>query len=204
MKAEYKYAKQSGGRGQYGHVYINIEPNGPGKGFEFINKIKQGVIPREYIPAVEKGIVAAMEKGIYAKYPVVDVKVTLYDGSFHEVDSSEMAFKIAGSMAFKKAFMKANPVLLEPLMMVEIETPQEYVGDLTGDICSRRGQIVCIDQKNGVQIIQAMAPLAEMFGYATTLRSFSQGRAIYSMQLDHYERVPFEIAEEIIKKKSDI
>lgn len=201
IETEYKYAKQSGGRGQYGHVFLKLEDNGPGHGFEFVNNIKQGVIPKEYIPAVEKGIIEAMEKGIFAGFPVVDVKVILFDGSFHEVDSSEMAFKMAGSMAFKKGFLKAKPVLLEPVMSIEVETPKEYVGDITGNLCSRRGQIVGIDENNGTRIISAKAPLSEMFGYATTLRSLTQGRALYTMELENYERVPYSISEEIISKK---
>lgn len=202
-ESEYKYVRQTGGRGQYGHVFLKIEPNEKGKGFEFINNIKQGVIPKEYIPAVEKGIRETVEKGIWAGFPIVDVKVTLFDGTFHEVDSSEIAFKIAGSMAFKQGFLKSKPVLLEPIMSVEVVVPKEYVGDITGDLSSRRGQILGIVQKNGVQIIEAKVPLSEMFGYSTTIRSFSQGRATYSMELSHYEKVPVAIAEEIVKSQME-
>jgi len=198
---EYKYAKQSGGRGQYGHVFIKLEPQEPAKGYEFINQITGGVIPKEYIPAVDKGIQEAMQNGVVAGYPVVDVKVTLYDGSYHDVDSSEMAFKIAGSMAFKEAAKKANPVLLEPIMKVEVEIPEEYMGDVIGDINRRRGQVSSMEDRAGNKIVTAMVPLAEMFGYSTDLRSFTQGRGTYSMEFDHYEEVPRNVAEEIIKKR---
>lgn len=196
-----KYAKQSGGRGQYGHVVINIEPTKPGEGFEFINEIKGGSIPREYIPAVEKGIIEAMHNGIYAGYPVVDVKVKLVDGSYHDVDSSEMAFKIAGSLSFKKAFMKCTPVLLEPYMSIEITTPEENVGDVVGNICSRRGKVLGMEVKGNQQVISAEAPLSEMFGYASALRSISSGRANYSMHFEKYIEVPFEISEKILEEK---
>ncbi len=199
---EYKYAKQTGGRGQYGHVFIKLEPQEPGKGYEFVNKITGGVIPKEYIPAVDKGIQEAMQNGVVAGYPVVDVKATLYDGSYHEVDSSEMAFKIAGSMAFKEAAKKANPVLLEPIMKVEVEVPEEYMGDVIGDINRRRGQVASMEDRAGNKIVTAMVPLAEMFGYSTDLRSFTQGRGTYSMEFDHYEEVPRNVAEEIIKKRN--
>ncbi len=199
---EYKYAKQTGGRGQYGHVFIKLEPLEPGKGYEFVNQITGGVIPKEYIPAVDKGIQEAMQNGILAGYPVVDVKVTLYDGSYHEVDSSEMAFKIAGSMAFKEAAKKANPVLLEPIMKVEVEVPEEYMGDVIGDINRRRGQVSSMEDRSGNKIVTAMVPLAEMFGYSTDLRSFTQGRGTYSMEFDHYEEVPRNVADEIIKKRN--
>jgi elongation factor G len=199
---EYKYAKQTGGRGQYGHVFIKLEPQEPGKGYEFVNSITGGVIPKEYIPAVDKGIQEAMQNGILAGYPVVDVKATLYDGSYHDVDSSEMAFKIAGSMAFKEAAKKANPVLLEPIMKVEVEVPEEYMGDVIGDINRRRGQVASMEDRSGNKIITAMVPLAEMFGYSTDLRSFTQGRGTYSMEFDHYEEVPKNVAEEIIKKRN--
>jgi len=198
---EYKYAKQSGGRGQYGHVFIKLEPQEPGKGYEFVNQITGGVIPKEYIPAVDKGIQEAMQNGVVAGYPVVDVKATLYDGSYHDVDSSEMAFKIAGSMAFKEAAKKANPVLLEPIMKVEVEIPEEYMGDVIGDINRRRGQVSSMEDRAGNKIVTAMVPLAEMFGYSTDLRSFTQGRGTYSMEFDHYEEVPRNVAEEIIKKR---
>jgi len=197
-EADTKYVRQSGGRGQYGHVKIKIEPQEPGKGYEFINKIVGGVIPKEYIPAVDTGIQEAMQSGILGGYPVVDVKVTLYDGSYHEVDSSEMAFKIAGSMAFKEAMAKAKPVLLEPIMKVEVIVPEEYMGDVIGDINARRGRIEGMEPREGVQVVKAYVPLAEMFGYATDLRSNTQGRAVYTMQFDHYAQVPSNLAEEIL------
>ena len=193
-----KYARQSGGKGQYGHVKITIEPNEPGKGYEFINKVVGGAIPKEYIPAVDAGIKGAMQVGILAGYNVVDVKVTLYDGSYHEVDSSEMAFKIAGSMAFKNAMKKAKPVLTEPIMKVVVSTPDEYMGDVIGDLNSRRGQIQSMEQVAGAQQILAMVPLAEMFGYATALRSRSQGRATYVMEPDHFAEVPKSVQEQIV------
>ncbi|UCE08728.1 MAG: elongation factor G, partial [bacterium] len=182
-----KYVKQTGGHGQYAHVVMEIEPLPPGKGFEFINKITGGVIPKEYIPAVEKGIIDAMEKGPYADFPVVNIRCTLIDGSFHEVDSSEMAFRIAASMCFKSAFQKAGPKLLEPLMTVEITTPEEYLGNLTGSIATKRGKILSMDLKNGTRILKAQAPLAEMFGYTNELRNITSGRASASMHFDHYE-----------------
>lgn len=196
-----KYVKQSGGHGQYAHVVMEIEPLPPGKGFEFINKIVGGVIPREYIPAIEKGVIDAMEKGPYAGFPVVNVRCTLTDGSFHEVDSSEMAFRIAGSMCFKAAFQKAGPKLLEPVMSVEITTPEDYLGVLTGSIATKRGKIVSMDAKNGTRILKAQVPLAEMFGYTNELRNITSGRASASMHFDHYEVVPFSIAEEIVEKR---
>ena len=199
-KAEGKFVRQSGGRGQYGHVYIEIEPVEAGKGFEFVNKIVGGTIPREYIPAVEKGIKEALDTGVIAGYPVVDVKATLYDGSYHEVDSSEMAFKIAGSMAFKDAAKKAKPVLLEPIMSVEVVTPEEYMGEVMGDLNSRRGKIHSMEKRGNAQVIKAEVPLSEMFGYATDLRSKTQGRATYTMQFAHYEDVPKGIADAIIAK----
>ncbi len=195
-----KYAKQSGGSGQYGHVKIIMEPQEVGEGFKFIDAIKGGSIPREYIPAVEKGIIEASENGVLAGYPCIDFKVTLYDGSYHEVDSSEMAFKIAGSMAFKEAMRKASPVILEPIMKVEVTSPEEYFGDVMGDLNSRRGRINGFSERNGVKIIDAFVPLSEMFGYTTTLRSLTQGRATSSMESDHFEKVPNNIAEKIITK----
>ena len=198
---ECKYAKQSGGRGQYGHVHIKLEPKEAGSGYEFINEITGGVIPKEYIPAVDKGIQEAMQNGVLAGYPVVDFKITLYDGSFHEVDSSEMAFKIAGSMAFKDACRKANPVLLEPMMKVEVEVPEEYMGDVIGDLNRRRGQINSMDDRMGLKIVNAFVPLAEMFGYSTDLRSATQGRGTYTMEFDHYGEVPSNIAKEITEKR---
>ena len=197
---EVKYAKQSGGKGQYGHVKIILEPN-PGKGFEFVNKITGGVIPREYIPAVEKGSREALESGVVAGYPVVDVKVTLYDGSYHEVDSSEMAFKLAGSMAVKQAAAKSNPIILEPVFKVEVTTPEEYMGDIIGDLNSRRGMIGGMTDRNGAKIIDAKVPLSEMFGYATDLRSKSQGRATYSMEFAEYIQVPASIQKGIQEER---
>ncbi len=202
VKAEGKFVRQSGGRGQYGHVYLELEPNEPGSGFEFSNKITGGAIPKEYIPAVEGGIVEAMETGIIAGYPVVDVKATLYDGSFHEVDSSEMAFKIAGSMGFKEGARKANPVLLEPVMDVEVVVPEEFMGDVIGDLNSRRGKILGMEVRNNVQVIHSKVPLAEMFGYSTDLRSATQGRATYTMQFSHYEQVPVSISDGIVNRLS--
>ena len=194
-----KYARQSGGKGQYGHVKIILEPQEMGQGITFVNAITGGVIPKEYIPAVEAGVRGAAENGILAGYPVIDFKVTLYDGSYHEVDSSEMAFKIAGSMAFKQAMEKATPVLLEPYMKVEITTPEEYLGDVMGDVNSRRGRIEGFSDRSGIKVVDAYVPLSEMFGYATTLRSLTQGRASYSMEFHHYEKVPNHVAEKIIK-----
>lgn len=199
-RAEGKFVRQSGGRGQYGHVVIEIEPTEAGKGFEFINKIVGGIIPKEYIPAVEKGIKEALDSGVLAGYPVVDVKATLYDGSYHEVDSSEMAFKIAGSMAFKEAAKKAKPVLLEPIMSVEVVTPEEYMGDVMGDLNARRGRIQSMEKRGNSQVIRAEVPLSEMFGYATDLRSKTQGRATYTMQFSRYEEVPKNIGDAIIAK----
>ncbi len=199
---EYKYAKQSGGRGQYGHVFLKIEPQEQGSGYEFVDEIKGGVIPKEYIPAVDKGIQEAMQRGIQAGYPVEDVKVTLYDGSFHEVDSSEMAFKLAGSMGFREGAKKANPVILEPMMKVEVEVPEEYMGDVIGDISKRRGQVNGMGDRAGNKIVDAFVPLAEMFGYSTDLRSMTQGRATYAMEFDHYEEVPAGVAKEIIEKRN--
>ena len=198
---EEKYAKQSGGRGQYGHVKIKVEANHD-KGYEFINEITGGAIPREYIPAVDKGIQEALEAGVVAGYPVQDIKVTLYDGSYHEVDSSEMAFKIAGSMAIKKAMRAASPVLLEPIFKVEITTPEEYMGDVIGDLSSRRGNVAGMNDRNGAKIIAGQAPLSEMFGYATDLRSKTQGRASYSMEFEKYEQVPNNIANQIIAERN--
>ncbi|MDP2277255.1 MAG: elongation factor G [Nitrospirota bacterium] len=198
-KAEGKFIRQSGGRGQYGHVYLELEPV-HGKGFEFVNKIVGGTIPREYISAVEKGIREAMDSGVLAGYPVVDIKVTLYDGSYHDVDSSEMAFKIAGSIGFKEAAKKAKPVLLEPMMSIEVVTPENYMGDVIGDLSSRRGKIQQMEKRGNAQAIKAQVPLSGMFGYATDLRSKTQGRANYTMQFSHYEEVPKGIAEAIVAK----
>lgn len=201
VNKECKYAKQSGGRGQYGHVFIKLEPQEAGKGYEFVNEISGGVIPKEYIPAVDKGIKEAMQSGVLAGYPVVDFKVTLYDGSYHDVDSSEMAFKIAGSMAFKDAAREANPVLLEPIMKVEVEVPEDYMGDVIGDLNRRRGQINSMGDRSGVKVLNAFVPLAEMFGYSTDLRSATQGRGTYVMEFSHYGEVPGNISKEIIEKR---
>jgi elongation factor G len=200
VKIEGKFVRQSGGRGQYGHVWITMDPLERGKGFEFVNKVVGGSIPREYVPAVEKGVKEAMEGGVLAGYPVVDVRVTVIDGSYHEVDSSEMAFKIAGSMAFKDGAKKAHLALLEPVMNVEVVTPEEYMGDVIGDLNSRRGKIQSMEKRGKTQVIKASVPLSEMFGYATDLRSKTQGRATYTMQFSHYEEVPKSIMEGIVAK----
>ena len=202
VEQEYKYAKQSGGRGQYGHVFLRLEPLEPGTGYEFVNDIKGGAIPKEYIPAVDKGCQEAMQNGVLAGYPVEDVRVTVYDGSYHEVDSSEMAFKLAASMGFKEGARKAGAVILEPMMKVEVETPEEYMGDVIGDLNKRRGQVNNMSERGGNKIIDAFCPLSEMFGYSTDLRSQTQGRATYSMEFDHYDEVPKNVGEEIIKKRN--
>ena len=199
---EVKYARQSGGKGQYGHVKIILEPNEPGKGYEFINKVVGGAIPKEYIPSVDAGIQGAMQSGVLAGYQVVDCKVTLDDGSYHEVDSSEMAFKIAGSMAFKEAMKLADPVITEPIMKVVVTVPEEYMGDVMGDLTSRRGQIQSMEAQNGAQMITAMVPLSEMFGYATDMRSKTQGRGAYVMEPSHFAEVPKSIQEKIISVRS--
>jgi len=200
VQTEGKFVRQSGGRGQYGHVWLEIEPLEPGKGYEFVNKIVGGVVPKEYIPAVDAGVREALTSGVLAGYPVVDVKVTLFDGSYHEVDSSEMAFKIAASMAFKDGMKKASPVLLEPIMKVEVVVPEEYLGDVIGDMNSRRGQIQGMEPRGGAQVVRANVPLSEMFGYATDLRSKTQGRGVYTMQFSHYAEVPKNIADSIINR----
>ena len=197
VEQESKFVRQSGGRGQYGHVYLRLEPQEPGKGYEFINEIVGGAIPREYIPAVDKGIQEQMGNGVIAGYPVEDVKVTLYDGSFHDVDSSEMAFKIAGSMALKDGAKKAGVKLLEPVMNVEVVTPEDFMGDVVGDLSSRRGKIAEMEQRGSAKVVNAKVPLSEMFGYATDLRSRTQGRATFTMQFDSYEDVPDSITKEI-------
>ncbi len=202
VEQEHKYAKQSGGRGQYGHVYLRVEPQERGAGFEFVDAIKGGVVPREYIPAVQKGVVEAMESGIIAGYPVIDVKVTLYDGSYHDVDSSEHAFRAAAIMAFREASAKAKPVLLEPIMRVEVVTPEEYMGGITGDLNSRRGMISEMEDVPSGKIVRAEVPLSEMFGYATSLRSASQGRATYSMEFSQYLPAPSSVTEVMMKKAS--
>jgi elongation factor G len=198
QKVETRYVKQTGGKGQYGHVVINAEPTGPGGGYEFVNKITGGRIPSEYIPSVDQGVQEAMASGVLAGYPVVDVRVTLTDGSYHEVDSSEMAFKITGSMAFKEAARKAQPVLLEPVFDVEVVTPEEHMGDVIGDLSGRRGRVEAMDQRGSDRIVKAQVPLAEMFGYATELRSRTQGRATYTMQFNSYQEVPRSIQEEVV------
>lgn len=201
VEQEGKFVRQSGGRGQFGHVWLKIEPQEPGKGYEFINEIVGGVIPKEYIPAVDKGVQEQMQNGVIAGYPVVDVKVTLFDGSFHEVDSSEMAFKIAGSMGFKQGALKAKPVLLEPIMSVEVVTPEDYMGDVMGDLNRRRGLVQGMEDSPAGKIVRAEVPLAEMFGYSTDLRSATQGRATYTMEFSKYAEAPNNIAEAIIKKQ---
>jgi elongation factor G len=198
QKVELRYVKQTGGKGQYAHVVLNVEPLGPGGGYEFINKITGGRIPNEYIPAVDQGVQEAMASGVLAGYPVVDLRITLTDGSYHEVDSSEMAFKIAGSMALKEGARKAKAVLLEPIFDVEVVTPEEYMGDVIGDLSGRRGRIESMDQRGGDRIVKAQVPLAEMFGYATELRSRTQGRATYTMQFASYQEVPRSIADEVV------
>ncbi len=200
VKSEGKYVRQSGGRGQYGHVWLEIEPLPPGSGYEFVDKIVGGVVPKEYIPAVSKGAEEALANGVMAGYPMVDVRVTLYDGSYHDVDSSEMAFKIAGSMALREGAMRANPVLLEPIMKVEVVTPEDYMGDIVGDLNRRRGKVLGMSERGNAKVVDAEVPLAEMFGYATSLRSASQGRATYTMHFKHYEEVPGNIAKEIVAR----
>ena len=202
VEQEGKFVRQSGGRGQYGHVYLRLEPLEPGKGYEFVNAIVGGVVPREYIPAVDKGVQEQIANGVIAGYPVVDVKVTIYDGSYHDVDSSEVAFKVAGSMAFKEGAKKAKPVLLEPVMNVEVVTPEDYMGDVNGDLNRRRGVLQGLEDAPAGKIVRAQVPLSEMFGYATTLRSMSQGRATYTMEFSHYAEVPGNVAQEIIKDRT--
>jgi elongation factor G len=199
-EAEGKYIRQTGGSGNYGHAKIKIEPNEVGKGYEFSNDIKGGTIPKEYIKPIDQGIQEALEGGILAGYPMVDIKVSLYDGSYHDVDSNEMAFKIAGSMAFKEAARKASPVLLEPVMAVEVTVPEEHMGTIIGDINSRRGRIEGMEHLGGSQVIKAIVPLKEMFGYVNDIRSSTQGRASYSMQFAHYEEAPRMVSEEIIAR----
>jgi elongation factor G len=199
-ESEGKFIRQTGGRGQYGHVWLKVEALESGKGFEFVNDIVGGTIPREYIPAVESGIKEAMATGVLAGYPAIDLRATLFDGSFHEVDSSEIAFKIAGSMAFKSAFMKSKPVLLEPVMQVEVVVPEQYMGDVIGNLSSRRGHIEAMESRLGVQTIKAKVPLAAMFGYATDLRSLTQGRGTHTMEFSEYREVPKNLAEQLIEK----
>jgi elongation factor G len=202
VEQEYKYAKQSGGRGQFGHVHIRMKPGVAGSGFKFINDIKGGAIPKEYIPAVEKGCKEAMQNGVLAGYPIEDVEIALFFGSYHEVDSSEMAFKLAGSMAFKEGARKASPAILEPLMKVEVEVPEDFMGDVIGDLNRRRGQVNAMGDRSGNKTVTAFVPLSEMFGYSTDLRSNTQGRATYAMEFDHYEEVPKNIADDIMKKRN--
>jgi elongation factor G len=199
-QAEGKFIRQTGGRGQYGHVKIKLDPQEPGKGYEFVNDVVGGSVPREYIKPVDQGIKEAMEGGVLAGYEMVDIKATLYDGSYHEVDSSEMAFKIAGSMAFKEAARKASPVLLEPVMSVEVVVPDEFMGDIIGDLNSRRGRVEGVEHRAGSQVIKAYVPLSEMFGYATDMRSRTQGRATFSMHFSRYEQAPQSVAEEIVAR----
>jgi elongation factor G len=202
VEVDGKFIKQSGGRGQYGHVWLKMEPNGPGKGYEFVDAIKGGSVPREFIPAVQKGLIETLPNGVLAGFPVVDVKVTLFDGSSHDVDSNENAFKMAASMAFKDGMRKASPALLEPIMAVEVETPEDFMGNVVGDLSSRRGQIEGMDDNPTGKVIKALVPLAEMFGYSTTLRSLSQGRATYTMEFKHYHEAPKNVADSIINQKA--
>jgi elongation factor G len=200
-EGEGKYIKQSGGRGQYGHCWLKVEPRDKGEGFEFVDDIKGGLVPREFIPPIEKGVKEALTKGILAGYPVVDVKVTLYDGSYHDVDSSEVAFKIAGSMAFVEAARKAKPVILEPIMKIQVTTPEQFMGDVIGDLNSKRAQITQMTDKAKLKVVDGTVPLSEMFGYATSLRSLTQGRATSSMEFSHYAEVPNNVALKIIEGK---
>jgi elongation factor G len=202
VDSEGKFVRQSGGRGQYGHVWLKIEPREAGKGYEFVNGIVGGAVPREFIPAVDKGIQEAVQTGVIAGYPIVDVKVTLFDGSFHDVDSNEIAFKIAGSIGFKEGFRKAKPVLLEPIMKVEVVTPEEYYGDIVGDLNRRRGQIIGMEDSASGKVVTAEVPLAEMFQYSTAMRSMSQGRANYTMEFAKYQEVPSNVADAVMKKAS--
>jgi len=199
-KVEMRYVRQTGGRGQYAHVVITVEPTGPGGGYEFVDKITGGVIPKEYIPSVDAGFQESMQSGVLAGYPTVDMRCILTYGSFHDVDSSEMAFKICGSMAHKEAAKRARPVLLEPIMAVEVVTPEDYMGDVIGDLSSRRGKVEGMEQRGNAQVIRSQVPLADMFGYATDLRSRTQGRATYTMQFHSYQQVPESIAKEIVAR----
>ena len=201
-EAEGKYIRQSGGRGQYGHCWLRVSPRAAGTGFEFEDEVKGGVIPKEYIPAIKKGVQEALDRGVIAGYPVIDIEVAVYDGTYHEVDSSEAAFKIAGSIALQDAVKRANPVILEPVMKIEVITPEQFMGDVIGDLNAKRGQIQEMRDRAGVKVIDAAVPLAEMFGYATGLRSMSQGRASYNMEFSHYAEVPRNVAETIIGEKT--
>jgi len=198
-----KYVKQTGGRGQYAHVVMKLEPLPAGRGFEFVNKVVSGRIPKEYIPAIEKGVIDALHKGVYAGFPIVDVRVTITDGSYHDVDSSDMAFRTCGARAFRHAFMKGNPELLEPTMSVNVVSPEEYAGGIMGALCNRRGLIIGMDQQGNAKVIKARVPLATMFGYATDVRNSSQGKASFTMHFEHYEAVPFSIAEEIVEARKE-
>ena len=200
-EGEGKYIKQSGGRGQYGHCYLRVEPTEPGAPFEFLDEIKGGVVPREYIPAIEKGVKESLTRGILAGYPIVNIKVACFDGSYHEVDSSEAAFKMAASMAFQTACKKANPVILEPIMKVEVVTPEKFMGDVIGDLNSKRGQIQEMTDRSQMKVVKAIVPLASMFGYVTSLRNMSQGRASSTMEFSHYAEVPNNVAQTIIEGK---
>jgi elongation factor G len=200
VKTEGKFVRQSGGRGQYGHVWLEIEPLERGAGFEFTDAVVGGVIPREYIPAVKQGVEEALEVGVFAGYPLIDIRVKIYDGSYHDVDSSELAFKIAGSIALKEGAKKAGGILLEPIMDVEVVTPEEFMGDVIGNLNSRRGNIKAVATRAGARVISARVPLSEMFGYATDLRSLSQGRATYTMHFSSYQEIPFNLAEELLFK----
>ena len=200
-EAQGKYIKQSGGRGQYGDCWLRVEPNETGKGFEFIDEVKGGVIPREYISPIEKDVKEAMSKGVVAGYPMVDMKVAVFDGSYHEVDSSEIAFKMAAIFGFQEAVKKARPVVLEPIMKMEVITPEQYMGDVIGDISAKRGQILEMTERGGAKVVKALVPLASMFGYATSLRSMSQGRASSTMEFDHYAEVPKNIEQQIAEGK---
>jgi len=201
VQAEGKYKKQSGGRGQYGHCFVEFEPQERGKGFEFVDKIVGGVIPKQYRPAVEKGIIEAMKKGVFAGYPTVDIKATLYDGSYHTVDSSEMAFKVAGSMAFKKGASQADPILLEPIYELAVIVPKDYMGDIIGDLNSKRGKIMGMEEaEKGRQVIRAQVAQAEIFRYSIDLRSITQGRGTFKMKFSHFEEVPSQIAQEIVEQ----
>ena len=199
VEQEGKFVRQSGGRGQYGHVWLKLEAQEPGSGYEFVNEIVGGTVPREYIPSVDKGIQEAMAGGVIAGYPVVDIKATLYDGSYHDVDSNENAFKVAGSMAFREGFQQSNPVLLEPVMKVEVVTPEDYMGDVIGDMNRRRGLVQGMEDSPSGKLVTAEVPLAEMFGYATSLRSMSQGRATYSMEFEKYAEIPSNVADVVMK-----
>jgi elongation factor G len=203
VEGQYKHAKQTGGRGQYGHVWLRLQPTGPGQGFSFVNEVKGGRIPTQYITSVEKGVIKAMTAGPFAGYPVVDMQVTVFDGSYHEVDSSEYAFVEAARACFKQLFMQSRPELLEPVMSVEVIVPEEYMGAGSGSICQRRGRIEAMDEQGEYKVIRGMVPLSEMFGYSSTIRTLTQGRGSFTMHFEHYEAVPFSLAEEIIKKRRE-